>query len=306
MATSEDQDSNKIDLIQMFSQKRQALVNVIRFSRNLAKISGSLESLIALATGGRGHNKEYLDRLKSKVQSLTNDQIKANLKQVDNKLQQDVDTIVEIARADLEDIEDQFSHLLVDKKKSIFDCLDDYLINFKRRAKLAIALRVILEQKYVETNPLLLKFSPDELEEELSQLKSKENQYTETVKVQIEELIGDTEVILKYDGFPEAIKEHAKKVKEQLLENQAHLAAGKSLDSLPTPIEVIDMDTAPASSANLTPIEEEKTKTLEMSMDLHYETFEKPSFWKVFMHWLTTPMGITWKQARQQLMSKKH
>lgn len=308
MSAPEDKDQS-LDPIEVFTHKRQALVNVIKFTKNLNQISGSLESLIALTTGGRAHNKDYLNQLKAKVKSLTNDQLKANLKQVDNRLQQDVDTIVDIARTDIDDIQEKFKHLLDDKKKSVFDFLDEYLANFKRRAKLAIALRVILEQKYVDTNPLLLNFSPEELEQELKQLKSKEGEYAETVKVQIDELISDTEVILAYDGFPDEMKEHVKSVKAQLLENKEHLAAGKSLQTLPTPVEFINLDESAASSANLTPleVEEEKPKTLEMSMDLHYsEPSKPPGFWSVFKHWLTTPMGISWKQARQELISKKY
>ena len=327
MLPKEDFEFSQEDHLQAFSHKREALENLVTFSKSINKITKSLKAIIRIAQGQAQGKQDYryFLALSSRVNSLTTDQVQDNLDNVDNKLVEDISTILDISRTDLEKIPDKFNRLLSRNDANIFQFLDNYLQDFKRRSRLAIALRIFLKEREAAVPPINLQFDISELEEEINSLKSKEAQCRSDVRNKMVELVEDAETILSIEEYPDEIKEKMREIRSSLLQSIQHIDEGKDIEDLPTSIMVMEMadDGAEEISMDQLPEEEpeEETDLGQLPcMDVEEKNLTAPSpvsapkepkrrappikapgFWRVLFHWLNTPFGVSWEKAKLDL-----
>lgn len=318
----EDFEFTEEDHLQAFSHKREALENLVTFSKSMNKITKSLQAIIRIAQGKTQGKQDYnyFLALSSRINSLATEQVEEYLSNVDNKLVEDIETIIDISKTELEEIPDKFNHLMESHQRSIFHFLDEYLLDFKRRSRLSIALRIFLKERDTVSPPLNLSFDPSDLEAEINALKSKEEKCRDGVREKMVDLVEDADQILAIEGYPEAIKEKMTEIRNNLLANIRHLDAGKDIEDLPAPIMVMEMsdDGAEEIAMQELPPEEESEDLGDLPrMDVEERSIptaidkpaparksvpiKPPNFWRVLFHWLNTPFGISWQKAKLEL-----
>ena len=230
-----------------FTEKRQALERLVRLARSLTQISSGLQSLVDLRseTGMTMPGREFLDALSLRLNKIGSDEVLSQMSSLDDRLNQDVATIVALSRADEESIDGKLQDLKSDDKSNTVLSLEEYLEEFQRRAKLAIALRMFLDQQNIKTPSIEFSFSEKDLEQELDSLRVREQICRIEARDRVSSLLEDTSEILNNPAHSQAVKGQIRKIQDQLRESITHIDNGQAIDELPVIIEEVELAPPP-------------------------------------------------------------
>jgi len=309
--------------LQTFAAKRRALERLLLLARSMSKLSGSLENLTSLKVSSDQLSlpaQEFYDRLSQRLNSKSPEEVVQQMTDLDNMLRADMEHIVSLSSADESSIDQRIRALNPAFQASTAELLDDYLADFERRAKLAIALRLFLSKRKIPTPGIEFSFSEDQLERELVKVKERESKARETVRIRVVDLIDDTENILNNSSYPESVRDEILGVRKELLDCLSHIDSGKDIISLPLIVEEVVINDTPAEQRKPRPPEpppdeaqegetdtedsDEKTSTAKSdeqrpSSALDLPDVRHPSFVRILWVWLKTPNTVDWAQAKK-------
>ncbi|MFT7559707.1 MAG: hypothetical protein ACI93R_001620 [Flavobacteriales bacterium] len=234
--------------------KRKVLEQLIEFSKNLLQQERALEDLLLLSKPSQNiPQKVRNDLVKAleALQNLSDEQLQERVIKVDELVQSGAQGLYSITQ----NIE-SFDHSAQDINSKI-DQIKEISARFRKRAKLAIALRLKLQERGLVTERLKLSISQDSIAERIAQLKTDESTCRKNISAHIQETISDCDSLLSSKDVPTSLREELTLVKGVMQQNLEHLSAGKSIDSMPVNFEIIDFgDTAPGLPIEPEPLTE--------------------------------------------------
>jgi len=315
-------DSNQ--RLRLIRRKRHALEQLIEFSKNVLQQEQALDDLLLLSKPSQSipdKTRQDLIRLVNSQQELSDAQLQERLARVDHLVQSGARGIL----AFTENIEQMNSENLDIFTK--IDQLKEATSRFRKRAKLAIALRLSLQERGLVTERIKLDFGQDSIGERITELKVEEKKCRKNIGAHLQEMVVDCDNLLSTGKVPEPIRDELILVKEVMLENLQHLKAGKSLDTMPVNFEIIDIEeSAPMpGSTDGSPFEtlsskrphekpEEKSrrqktkpsKSTTPNIDNNKITELPPNsgFLDRLGFWLNSPWNITWRRTKKMEKSR--
>lgn len=124
------------------------------------------------------------------------------------------------------------------------------LAGFRRDAEMAVTLRLLLRERGVAVHPLRLALPPAETRERVARLRARERLCRRQVYQHVQALRQDLERLLVNDGLATAARHSVGVACQGLEDDLEHLQRGGSVDHLPVPLDVVELD-QPAPLASL-------------------------------------------------------
>jgi hypothetical protein len=290
--------------LRLIRRKRLALEQLIAIGKNINGQGNILSDILVLSRPSQTISKKVKQSVMHMVQTLQELSI-AELKQrliiIDQLVAQGSQEIINLTfnsdflPQNLEDLSCEVEHI------------KQLITVFKKRTELAIALRLVLQEMGVSTQRLQVEFSQEILLIRVSELKREERSCRNNIHKRIEEVIDDCDTLIKSGIINAALEAELKQVKSVMQQNIEHLAAGKSIDSMPINFEAIEVgDTSPSLDMVLVdqenPIIENNSgnevQTIIPEPDLtdsSTSTAVNQSFTKRLTNWLNAPWDVGWK-----------
>ncbi|MFT5691086.1 MAG: hypothetical protein ACI92E_000411 [Oceanicoccus sp.] len=315
-------DSNQ--KLRLIRRKRHALEQLINFSKNILQQEQALDDLLLLSKPSQSipdKIRRDLIRLVDSQQELSDHQLQERLARVDPLVQSGTRGIMAFTQS-IEEIDPSNRDIF-----SKIDHLKEVTSRFRKRAKLAIALRLSLQERGLVTERIKLDFDQDSLADRIFELKNEEKKCRGNIGAHLQDMVVDCENMLAVGKIPKQVQDELVLVKEVMLENIKHLKSGKSLDTMPVNFEIIDieesapvpgsMDGSPfeQSDSNL-PAEDQqksnahqKTKlSASVSSDSNNieiaESQKKLDFFTRFGIWLNSPWSVTWGRTKRMYKNR--
>ena len=303
----------------LIRRKRKVLEQLIDFSKNLLQQERALDDLLLLSKPSQNIPQRVRDDLVKAVETLQNlsdEQLQERLIKVDELVQSGARGIYFITQNI-----DSFDHSAQDINSKI-DQIKEIASRFRKRAKLALALRLTLQERGLVTERLKLDVSQDSISERIIQLKSDEATCRKDISAHIQETITDCNGLLSSKDLPASLREELTLVKDVMQQNLEHLSSGKSIDSMPVNFEIIDFGetapglptehklsptrhTEPTQETNPKPEEiarpPRKTRTPPPITHSPHHKPNPPSFIKRVKIWLSTPWNVGWRQTKNNI-----
>ena len=299
--------------------ERSALEQLLTAARSLDSLHKGLESSLQLGISTAALPAEaqrlYLS-LSSKTQSMSDDEILKRLHQLERKI-----------TLQLKNLEPLVSSTPQQGDKQAAALASQQLDVFQRQAKTAITLRALLHKRGLSVPVLSMPIAESVVERKLAVIELQEQRCRMQVTEAVNTMATDINALMAHSECSDIMSETLGQVFDDLVSAQEHLSAGRSLDSLPISIDIIDgqvlNDESPV--ADLPPAEDiaagamaaqsestalNEPTALDESAPLSEEPASKAaevaaapaakdlpakSLWQKLILWLNTPWGIRWR-----------
>ncbi|WP_144395289.1 hypothetical protein [Pleionea sediminis] len=232
--------------LELIRRKRKALEQLIRFAKQIVRQESAMQDVLQLAKPSQRISKQcyrYLKVLNKKETALTTPEIEQQLSKLDVIVSKQVAKLFSLSYGAIKNISDESLEIELKKIKTLLD-------GFKQRTELAVALRLVLHERGVVTQRLVLPIPQEALYSKIDQLKEEETQVREQVRLKIESIIDDIKVMRQSEALPESMKNELKTIHQVMLNNLSHIKSGKKIEDMPVNFEVIDMGEELSSSVN--------------------------------------------------------
>jgi hypothetical protein len=200
----------------LIRRKRKVLEQLIEFSKNLLQQERAFEDLLLLSKPSQNipqKTRDDLVKALDALQNLSDEQLQERLIKVDALVQSGARGIYSITQS----IE-SFDHSAQDINSKI-DQIKEIAARFRKRAKLAIALRLKLQERGLVTERLNLIISQDSISERIAQLKTDETACRKNISTHIQETICDCNSLLSSKDVPVSLREELTLVKDVMQQN---------------------------------------------------------------------------------------
>lgn len=275
--------------VNLLRRKRHALALLVAFSKNIAQQGNALNDILVLGLPSQKIPEKIRTELIRAVDALKkfNDkELQKRLSKIDKLVNSGVKWVVTLAQS-VDQFEDD-RHKVI----STVDHIEKMNTEFRKRAELALATRIVLHDRGLTTERLQLKYDQEMIAERLLQIRHEEHECRKIIATHINNIVHECDDLLLSNNMPNHLQKELLEVKRVMLENLEHLKIGRSLDTLPFNFEVIVMD-SPEFMISETPIPDEPP-----------EVKTHNSFWAHLKSWLNTPWSVSWKQT--EYTSKKN
>lgn len=283
----------------LLEKKRKALEEIINITRSVDRLKGALESTLLLRKPIDDSSQSLYtiyERLESTYKEQPNNRIKFILNGLDKMISEKISVILRLA----DDVESRTPEAHA-KAKDVEEI--SRLVNeFNRLTQTAIALRVLLKRRGVRTDSIILKVPEKAISSRISLLSTKEELCREDVRRTITSIAESIDQILASSSRSEKLVKMLISVKADLMANLEHLASGKNIDSLPMPVEALEMVSsgpistpAPTHGTARTPKQIEVERTMSLMPTETRRPREKLGFFAHLRLWLSTPWSVRWK-----------
>lgn len=233
--------TNPAEAITQIEHRRQALQRLVVIAHSLEQLNRGLQSTLLMGRPAGAVPKSALTafaQLDEKTSILPDAKLKHTVGLLEASIKSRVSRIIEAVLLD----DGQLSETLPGggSAPAMPDMLK-MLGEFRKNAQTAVALKVLLKKRGVPTRPMEFAIPEDEIRRHINALKAKETRYRGQMEKNIEGMVEDTRHILAMEGLNDEMREAAQHVLHDLEANLAHLKAGKSIESLPMALEVIEV-----------------------------------------------------------------
>lgn len=165
---------------------------------------------------------------------------------------------------------------------------------FRRVSQTAVALRILLRERGEATVPLNLPVSHSALRERMRKVAEQESRCREKVMDDILTVQVDARLLLDTESLSGPMRRMLVATVEQLDANLAHIQAGNSIESLPHPVEVIEL----AEEVVVEPVEIDVPCAQAEQTEPGGEA--EGSVLRQLDEWLNTPWTVSWKEIRSR------
>jgi hypothetical protein len=178
--------------------------------------------------------------------------------------------------------------------------------DFQRRTQTALTLRYVLQQRGVVIPPFKLPISQDSVYEQVEQLKQKENDCIKQIKIEINIVVEDTNMMMRNDSLPDEMKSELIQMNKAMIANLDHLKTGGLVTDIPHAFEVITLATPQSNEADERSHSDELAKpNLKEKANNDSEAAPKnPSFWWLVKKWIFSPWSTSWSSIKQKYQNQ--
>lgn len=282
------QDTDYQQDIAAIEGKRRVLEQIVEITRAIENMQKSLNSALMLGLSSKEMPEEAYQLYRSLSDSIRNLSI--------NKIRDYLANMELIIKSQLQRILGYSGIECTDSAtvESIFMAGDgveenplDLLEEFKRTAQTAVSLKVLLKQRGVATEGLVLPVPQQAIRQQLRHLEAQEQQQRVRARDRITEMKQDIDGMLQNPAYPEAMKVMLKDVQRNLDRDLKRIDSGGSLDGL----------SFIADAGDVTALEVSEEIVVE-APPADAET-DARGFSQMASRWLNTPWDTSWDDVKK-------
>lgn len=274
--------------IRLIKQRRKSLDHIIKFTLGISRLQNSLESVLLLKKPTADIPRDLLKVLGSisdNVANLPSDELMKRLTRIEESIQENMDTIMSItSQPDTLDISNKLQSLIND---------------FRRRINTAIVLKLHMRTRGMDVAETTVPITAEELVSQVSKLVVEEKKCRTKTKDELEAMDNQMEIIINNEDCPDAMKNYADQLRQEINKNIEHLNKGKDIEKMPYVVEIIqmgeDQTTKPESTSQATKVNENSTATEEKII---ISSNQKSGFFNKLGKWISTPWSVSWKDIK--------
>ena len=290
---------NPADELSALQRKRATLEKVVRVALAVERLHESLQSVVVLGkplSSASPQVREVMEQLEDSVRAQPINKLKETLKYLEKLVQGKLEIILEIAEMD----DEQLLGLSADE-----DQVETLLETYSKNSQTAVAIKGLLHSRGVETQPTAFSISGEIIVKKLSEVVAREKTCRSRVELCIINMIDDTQTLLaKPDLAPSLVAVMNQSILK-LQDNLDHLQSGKSIDNMPTRLEIVEiegdevtsLESGKDSHQHFTPQQSVPALKPRPQPSKHKST-EQGGFFYTLLRWLTTPKGVTWDDIK--------
>jgi hypothetical protein len=287
-----------VKVLKDLEKKKQVFEEVAQLVNSLHKLSSSLESIVYNSrtshVAAKAH--EILADLDDKQRNLSIEKVELRLEHLDLRIRDDISYFLNLANKS--NTPDLLSHPLDEELRSDASALRTKIEDFKRKVKLCFAYRILLCENGVDVEPIELDVAPTLISESLDTIKEKEKRYQSVLVVKLREFHKQAKQMTINELIPESIRDKLMFSEHQLAENIAHLEAGKSISSIPTSFDAIDLNFTKYIASPKRENEDHPDNTEEEKPSGLKEEKQAKGFLKRAKNWLDSPVDVSWDKTK--------
>ena len=284
--------------------RKLALIALVKVSKTITRLLTSMEEVHRLS--GKtfklppAMNKFY-QCMYGKFKHDPTSIVESNLSEIENRIQLDMCSILRLTELNESDF---MQYVEQSGDSTSGHKMRDIIQVFRRRAKTAISLRLILKERGISHAPLVLNVAESDLLATIKSLEKKEQRCVCHVKEDIEDFVKSIDVIFMDGHADQAVKEYLKEIRKGLIKNLEYLDAGKSIVGIPFSFEQVEVekDEQQASAKSSIrddlsiPLQEKPVKNIMTNQFSEMAKKAKTGFFANLWRWLNSPMHVSWAE----------
>lgn len=278
--------------IRLIKQRRKSLNHIIKFTLDVSRLQKSLESVLLLKKPTSDIPRDLLKvlgNLSDKFANLPSNELMKRLTRIEETIQNDMNAIMNISEQS-NNIDSTNSYPQEDDSEKQQSLIND----FRRRINTAIVLKLHMRSRGMKVAETTVPVTAEELVSQVSKLAVEEKKCRTKTKDELKAMDNQMEAIINNDDCPEAMKNYASKLRQEINQNIAHLDKGKDIEKMPYVVEIIQMggnkitNTEPTSQATETNDSIEETTNAP----------KKITFFRKLSKWISTSWEVKWKDIK--------
>ncbi len=284
MSVDADYDPN-VEYKQLLSRKH-ALEQMIMAADRVERLHSGLQAAVQMGKPTNMIGKSALrfyEGLSESIRVQPSIKIRELLKQLEARMAASLQMVMEYA--------DKESEQALDS--AVEDEVNNLINNFRRTSWTAVSLRILLNERGESTSAAVLPVEQAKLREKASEIAEKEKNCRVKVEADIEKVRSDASDMLKIPGLPDAMRDMLRATVSQMDENLNHVRSGKSIESLPHTVEVVEL----SEEMEIQPIAVEE-KPQQQS------TGKGAGLAGQLDNWLNSPWDVSWDEAKGKAPKK--
>lgn len=283
--------------IRLIKQRRKNLDHIIKFTLGISRLQKSLETVLLLKKPTTDIPRDLLKvlgNISDNVANLPSNELMKRLTRIEESIQEDMNTIMGITNQP-----DTIDASSSNQTEDISNKLQSLINDFRRRINTAIVLKLHMRTRGMEVSETTIPITAEELVSQVSKLVVEEKKCRTKTKDELEAMDNQMEIIINNEDCPEAMKNFAVQLRQEINKNIEHLNKGKDIEKMPYVVEIIqmgeDQSTKSESTSQATKINENSTATEETII---ISNNQKSGFFNKLGKWLSTPWAVKWKDIQ--------
>lgn len=270
--------------------KRRTLEEIVRVTQSIERLHSGLQAVVLMGKpNALISNKalRYFQELNESTRLQPTAKLRATLAHLEERMRQNLQRILQIAV--------QQSGRPLDERHD--DDTANLINEFRRTSQTAVALRILLKDRGEATKPSVLPVEQSLLRQSIDEIATREKRCRDRVEGDIGKMQEDARHLLTLRSLPPPMRNVVEDMVANLQENLDHVRAGKSIESLPHPIEVIEMaeEVAVAHVPRATIPTRPNAATTAGAPD---DSGERGFFGRL-NEWLNTPWKVAWRDIKK-------
>lgn len=280
-------------------EKREVLEQLFGYAHQLTHLQDTMEVLKRMMKPSQTPDASTaaIAEYCKKAASVDTPELRSMLETLDKAVASDVEVIVSLSepatKASMARRAQSARHI------DTFAALKARLGEFRRKVEMNVAIRYILFERGVRPEAAKLPLSQNDVAERLDTVREEERHCRGRLKVEIEGMVENMQSIIANSACPNPLREHTLKVRDNLEQCLTILAQNRSLEELPTSVEVIELS-GDDETGNVDP---QAVPVADSRKEGHGAPAAAPepaapirhSFWQRLRIWLDSPFSIRWR-----------
>lgn len=320
------------DELEQLHKKRELLEQLLTFTKQINQMGSGLDLVREMAKPSQRVNKRLFKLLLvliERLQPLDTEELRTRLTTMDAQIKKELRRMMVLSRMSEEEFMQHFANSSTGQLAATYDALLEEIEAFRRMAQTNVAIRYILSQRGALVDACTLPISQEVLGETVETLRVKEAECKHKVEQKIEDMIGDTDLILSCDKYPDDLKEQLRGVRTNLTKNLERLRSGEAVADVFVSVDAFEIsddyaEPEPEPEPQNTPSaqdaeeEEDGEDTTEYARETPQQAEQDLSklprpFVGIFLFvhdmetWLRSPWQVSWRsiRARSRLRTKQ-
>jgi len=289
-------DTNSADELGALQKKRITLEKIVRIALAVEQLNDGLQSVILLGkplSRASPKIKGLIAQLEEKIRLQPSIKIKETLVHLEKLIKGKLEIVLDIAEMD----DEQLITLSANEEH-----VETLLRMYAKNAQTAVALKGILHARGEITRPTPFTVDTEVIVKKLVEISAREKTCRNRVTLSVMTMIDEAKALLSNTELAETMRSILEITITNLDLNLNHIQAGKSIESLPVPIEIVEiagdnvttLESGRTSQQHFTPLTTPPALQQKKSNPAH-----RASFFNKVMRWLSTPKGTTWKDIKE-------
>ncbi len=304
MAQDPVENIDSLSSIESIKDKRRLLKQVVMISRATERMQDSLKSVLILGQPSTSIPKgllKYYHVLSNKIKQKPTEKISWYLKKLEELIQRNLDGIISITMLDYDvSMSGQMSG---QDEEGYTDDAMNLLNEFKRQSQTAVALKILLQQRGVQTSGTSIKIPIREIEGHIRRLEIREEIQRKQIKTHIKEMQEDLGYMLNSDQYSDEMKKVFRKVMANLEDDLNAIDQGTRIDQLSLSFEVVETGEKERCG------QDEAQQEIVSETEEYLEEFDqgeladavtkRMGFFRTLLKWLNTPWSVSWEDVKR-------
>lgn len=307
-----DEKTDSAVPMNIIREKQRLLKRVIIITRAIERMQDSLNSVLILgrpSTDIPDGMLKYFHLLSDKIKQKSTDKICRYLSQLELTIKLNLQEIINISM--LENDIAPVGKESNGEEKPYSDEAMHLLREFNRQAQTAVSLKILLQQRGVNTHGTVVKIPIQLIKRQLQQLAKKEEIQRNKIRAHISDMQNDLKSMLNNSEYTDEMKEVFRDVMAGLERDMSAISQGVRIDQLPFSFEVIETGDEKQHRMQSAVKQDEVSRIDHPEEKYRGDAVDPPEyvgkpedelvhsrkrgFFRTLVKWLNTPWSVTWE-----------